>query len=56
MDGKTDGNTEFSAWNPGIGTAIPERFRPLETIFRPECVFSEIGEVREFAGLTGLPD
>ena len=56
MVGKTEGSAEFSAWNPGIGTGIPERFRPLETIFRPECVFSEASTVREFAGLTGLPE
>jgi len=56
MDGKTEGSAEFSAWNPGIGTGIPSQFRSLETIFRPECVFSEAGEVREFASLTGLPE
>lgn len=45
-----------SAWNPGIGTGIPAEFRALETIFRPECVFTGVGEVREFAGLSGLPE
>ncbi|MGB7534881.1 MAG: zeta toxin family protein [Azonexus sp.] len=56
MDGKTEGDAEFSAWHPGVGTGIPSQFRSLETIFRPECVFSETGEIREFANLTGLPE
>lgn len=45
-----------SAWNPGIGTGIPREFKSLETIFRPECVFSGIDEVKEFAALTGLAE
>lgn len=52
MDAKTD---SCSAWNPGVGTGIPAEFRALETIFRPECVFSRQLEVEELAGLTGLP-
>jgi hypothetical protein len=52
MDLSNDAN---SAWNPGVGTGIPTEFRALETIFRPECVFSRQLEVEELAGLTGLP-
>ncbi|HET6720008.1 MAG TPA: hypothetical protein VFH22_10195, partial [Rhodocyclaceae bacterium] len=48
-------NDAGSAWNPGVGTGIPAEFRALETIFRPECVFSQQKEVEELAGLTGLP-
>lgn len=48
-------NDAGSAWNPGVGTGIPAEFRALETIFRPECVFSRPREIEEFAGLTGLP-
>ncbi len=44
-----------SAWNPDVGTAIPAEFRSLETIFRPECVFSRLDQIEEFADLTGLP-
>lgn len=48
----TDG---FSAWNPGLGSGIPDELRHLETIFRPECAFITPDEARELAGLTGLP-
>ncbi|MBI5900774.1 MAG: hypothetical protein HZB40_16290 [Rhodocyclales bacterium] len=43
-----------SAWNPGVGAAIPREFRALETIFRPERVFAAAGEIDELASLTGL--
>ncbi len=45
----------FSAWNPGLGSGIPDGLRHLETIFRPECAFTAPDEARELAGLTGLP-
>ena len=45
----------WSAWNPGIGTGIPEALRDLETIFRPECVFGRRTDLEELVGLTGLP-
>ena len=44
-----------TAWNPGVGTGIPEAYRGLETIFRPECVSSRLAEVDELSRLTGLP-
>lgn len=52
---KTPGADGNSAWNPGVGTGIPSSFRSLETIFRPENVFSSLDQVEELAGLTGLP-
>ncbi len=55
MDGTNHCPDGGSAWNPGIGTEIPGEFRSLETIFRPECVSSNPDEVKELAGLTGLP-
>ena len=51
----TETNDTFFAWNPGIGTGIPGEFRPLETIYRPECVTNHQSEIEELAGLTGLP-
>jgi hypothetical protein len=45
----------WSAWNPGVGTAIPAEFRLLETILRPECVGGSAAYVDELASLTGLP-
>lgn len=55
MDGTNHCPDGGSAWNPGIGTEIPGEFRSLETISRPECVSSNLDEVKELAGLTGLP-
>ncbi|OHC64289.1 MAG: hypothetical protein A2040_19715 [Rhodocyclales bacterium GWA2_65_19] len=55
MGGKNASAGAGSAWNPGVGTGIPAEFRTLETIFRPDCVFSGVAEIDEFAALTGLP-
>jgi len=55
MGGGSGAAVEYSAWNPGVGTGIPREFAALETIFRPECVSTGIGEVDELAALTGLP-
>ena len=41
-------------WNPGINSAIPERYLPLATVYRPENVSSTLRDVRELADLTGL--
>ena len=51
-----DNNTEcqFSAWNPGIESQIPDGYLQLETIYRPENVFTTREEVDELAGETGL--
>lgn len=48
----TDG---CSAWHPGISPGVPREFRALETIFRRECVSTDLDEVWEFAHWTGLP-
>lgn len=42
-------------WNPGLQSQIPAELLPLATIYRPEHVSTSLGEVRELAGLTGLP-
>ena len=55
MGGESGAAMEYSAWNPGVGTGIPREFAALETIFRPECVFTGIAEIDELAALTGLP-
>ncbi|OHC70363.1 MAG: hypothetical protein A3H93_14130 [Rhodocyclales bacterium RIFCSPLOWO2_02_FULL_63_24] len=55
MGGENASAGAGSAWNPGVGTGIPAEFRTLETIFRPDCVFSGVAEIDEFAALTGLP-
>ena len=41
-------------WNPGISSAIPERYLPLATIYRPENVTTTLQQVRELADFTGL--
>lgn len=55
MGGENVSAIEGSAWNPGVGTGIPREYAALETIFRPECVFTGIAEIDELAALTGLP-
>ena len=42
-------------WNPGLHSQIPANLLPLATIYRPEHVSTRLEEVRELAGLTGLP-
>lgn len=55
MDSETGVRMPPSAWNPGVGPGIPRQFRPLETIFRPECALAAVAEIDELAALTGLP-
>jgi hypothetical protein len=45
---------QYSAWNPGIESEIPPRYRELETIYNPANVFTELGEVTQLALETGL--
>jgi hypothetical protein len=47
-------STEYSAWNPGLGSDIPVEYRSLETIHRPENVFTNLADVREVAQQVGL--
>ena len=46
--------SEFSAWNPGIDSEIPEQYRDLETIFRPENTYNSAAENAELERETGL--
>ena len=46
--------TQFSAWNPGIESQIPSAYRQLETIYRPENVFTSREQVDELTRETGL--
>ena len=50
----TDTDTQFGPWNPGIASQVPERLRPLCTIFRPENALTEYAKVAELRDLTGL--
>ncbi|NIC07221.1 hypothetical protein [Billgrantia bachuensis] len=47
---------EYSAWNPGLEADLPRRYRPLETIHRPESVSSDLAEIPELRALTGLEE
>ncbi|APX94454.1 hypothetical protein BWR19_16755 [Halomonas sp. 1513] len=47
---------EYSAWNPGLEADLPRRYQPLETIHRPENVFSLLAEIPELKALTGLEE
>ena len=46
--------THGTAWNPGLKPDLPREYRRLETIHRPENVFTEISAVDELSELTGL--
>jgi len=41
-------------WSPGISSAIPERYLPLATVYRPENVATSLQQARELADFTGL--
>ena len=47
-------NAQYSAWNPGIETQIPQELREQETIYHPANVSSSIDEVNQLALETGL--
>jgi len=40
-------------WSPGISSAIPERYLPLATIYRPENVSTSLQQARELADFAG---
>ena len=46
---------DFGPWNPGIVSPVPRHLRPLETLFRPENVFTRPRDAEELADLTGMP-
>ena len=47
-------DTEYHAWNPGLGSNLPTRLLPLITLFRPEN--SDVGyqHAKEAADFSGL--
>jgi hypothetical protein len=47
-------NAQYSAWNPGIETQIPDHLRELETIYDLENVSSSIDEVNQQSLEIGL--
>jgi len=47
-------SNQYSAWNPGIETEIPDQYRLLETIYDSKNVSSSIDEINALAQETGL--
>ena len=47
-------DTQFGPWNPGIESPVPRHLRHLQTIFRPENVFTRVQDADELRDLTGL--
>ncbi|MEM7565346.1 MAG: hypothetical protein AAF353_20260, partial [Pseudomonadota bacterium] len=45
---------DYSAWNPGIESDIPQACRDQETIYNPGNVFTDIDEVQTLSRETGL--
>ena len=46
---------KFDPWTPGITSAIPKRYLPLATIYRPENVATSLEDAAELADFIGLP-
>ncbi len=44
----------FGPWHPGIESEVPEHLRHLDTIFRPENVFTGLAQAVELHDVTGL--
>ncbi len=47
-------STEYSAWNPGLEAELPVEYRHLESLHRPENVFTRLADVAEIAEQVGL--
>ncbi len=47
-------DAQYSAWNPGIESEIPQAYRELETIYSAANVFTERDDVYQLAVETGL--
>jgi hypothetical protein len=45
---------EYSAWNPGIETEIPEDYKNQETVYLPDNTTTAFDEILELAQMTGL--
>jgi hypothetical protein len=54
INAMTENDTQHSAWNPGLESALPKDFRPLETIFRPENVVRDYAAALEQSRISGL--
>ncbi len=54
MDAIAADAAEFGPWNPGLKSQIPQEWRELATIFRPENSFSTLAAAEELRGLTGF--
>lgn len=50
----SDSEHQFSAWNPGIESIIPQEYEALETIYHPDNVVTSASDVNELALETGL--
>ncbi len=49
-------STEFGPWNPGLSSAIPQRFQSLSTLYQPENTSTELTQAKELSDFTGLPE
>lgn len=47
-------DAQSGPWNPGIESPVPRHLRHLQTIFRPENVFTRLHDAEELRDLTGL--
>lgn len=47
-------DTELNAWNPGVQSAIPRKFLPLASLYRPENCSVSFANMQDRADLTGL--
>jgi hypothetical protein len=45
----------YGPWNPGIESALPNRFLPLSTVFSAANVSSSIEDLQELSDFCGLP-
>ena len=51
---KAQQNLDFSAWNPGVESKIPQQCLYLETIYDPANVFTSLDEINQLVSETGL--
>ena len=47
-------DAQSGPWNPGIESPVPRHLRHLQTIFRPENVFTRLHDAEELRDLTGF--
>lgn len=46
--------TEYSAWNPGLQSQVPNEYCELETIYSPANVLTSLDEINQLSSETGL--